>query len=165
LAAAIVAGSYVLLVAVGAVVITDSTFSNVPGGGWKIIPPLVVGVIVVVALTLFVSCLLSTVATGISVLMAYGAGLIAGLLGAIGQNLGAHTLTQVANAVSWLLPFEAMYRNALSTLSPSGPLGQLVQLGPLGGAQSGGPGLWLYAAAYIVACGAAARWTFGRADL
>jgi ABC-type transport system involved in multi-copper enzyme maturation permease subunit len=165
LAAAIVAASYVLVVAVGSVAITDSMFSNVPGGGWKIIPPLVVGVLVVVALTLFVSCLLSTVATGISVLMAYGAGLIAGLLGEIGNTFGAHTLTRVADTVSWLLPFEAMYRNALNTLSPGGPLGNLVQLGPLGGAKSGGPGLWLYAAAYICACGAAARWAFGRADL
>ena len=74
-------------------------------------------------------------------------------------------MTHIANGVSYLLPFEALYRDALAQLSPEGPLGQLVQLGPLGGAESAGPGLWVYAVAYIAACGAAAVWVFGRSDL
>jgi hypothetical protein len=122
-------------------------------------------VLVVTAVTLLVSCMLSTVATGISVLMAYGAGLIAGLLGEIGKQLGATTLARIAEVVSWALPFEAMYRDALQHLSPAGPLGQLVQLGPLGGANGGGVGLWLFTAAYIVGCGVLASWQFGRSDL
>ncbi|HVY11522.1 MAG TPA: ABC transporter permease [Mycobacteriales bacterium] len=165
LAAAVVSGSYVLIVSLAATLTTRALFSNLPTHAWQTIPSLVVGVIVVTALTLLVSCLLSTVATGISVLMAYGAGLIAGLLGEIGKTFDASTLTHVADAVSWLLPFEAMYRNALEKLSPTGPLGQLVQLGPLGGASGGGTGLWIYSAAYVVACGVAANWIFGRADL
>ena len=140
-------------------------FDNLPPNAWEVIPRLVVGVLVVTSLTLLVSCLLSTVATGISVLMAYGAGLIAGVLGQIGDNLGAHTLARIAEVVSWALPFEAMYRDALQKLSPAGPLGQLVQLGPLGGANGGGPGLWVYTAAYIIGCGLLASWRFGRADL
>jgi hypothetical protein len=97
--------------------------------------------------------------------MAYGAGLVAGLLGEIGRSFGATTLSRIADGVSYALPFEAMYRDALHRLSPSGPLGEIVQLGPLGGARSGGPGLWLYALAYVAACGALAVWVFGRSDL
>jgi Cu-processing system permease protein len=165
LAAVVVSGGYVLVVSVAATAITSSMFKGLPAAAWQIIPPLVVGVIVVTAVTLVVSCLFSTVATGISVLMAYGTGLIAGLLGEIGKSFDATTLTRVADGVSWLLPFEAMYRDALSKLSPTGPLGQLVQLGPLGGARSGGTGLWVFTAAYVVACGVLAAWTFSRADL
>lgn len=165
LAAATVSAGYVLIVSVAATATTRALFSNLPPSAWQVIPRLVGAVIVVTALTLLASCLLSTVATGISVLMAYGAGLIAGLLGEIGKSVGATTLTHVASVVSWLLPFEAFYRDALQKLSPSGPLGALVQLGPLGGASGGGIGLWLFALAYVVACGMLANWVFSRSDL
>jgi ABC-type transport system involved in multi-copper enzyme maturation permease subunit len=165
LAAAVVSGGYVLIVSLFATVLTRLMFDNLPPSAWQVIPRLLAGVLVVTAVTLLVSCMLSTVATGISVLMAYGAGLIAGLLGEVGKSLGAHTLARIAEVVSWALPFEAMYRDALQKLSPSGPLGELVQLGPLGGADSGGAGLWVFTAAYIVACGLLASWRFGRADL
>lgn len=165
LAAAVVSCSYVLIVSLFATILTRIMFDNLPPSAWQVIPRLVVGVLVVTSLTLLVSCMLSTVATGISVLMAYGAGLIAGILGEIGKQLGATTLARIAEVVSWVLPFEGMYRDALQKLSPAGPLGQLVQLGPLGGADSGGIGLWLFTAAYIVGCGLLASWRFGRADL
>jgi ABC-type transport system involved in multi-copper enzyme maturation permease subunit len=165
LAAIVVSAGYVLVVSVAGTLTTQLLFSNLPPSAWQVIPPLMAGVCLVTVVTLLVSCLLSTVATGISVLMAYGAGLIAGLLGEIGRNLGATTLTHIADGVSYALPFEAMYRDALSRLSPSGPLGQLVQLGPLGGARGGGVGLWVYAVCYVVGCGALAVWAFGRSDL
>jgi ABC-type transport system involved in multi-copper enzyme maturation permease subunit len=165
LAAIVVSAGYVLIVSAAATLITRLMFSSLPPQAWRVIPPLVAGVCLVTIVTLMVSCLLSTVATGISVLMAYGAGLIAGVLGEIGRSLGAVTLTRIADGVSYALPFEAMYRDALSRLSPSGPLGQLVQLGPLGGAHGGGAGLWLYSAAYVCACGAIAVRIFGRSDL
>jgi Cu-processing system permease protein len=165
LAALVVSGSYVLLISVGATITTRLVFSNLPPSAWQAIPPLVAGVCVVTVVTLLVSCLLSTVATGISVLMAYGAGLVAGLLGEIGRGLGAHTLTRLADGVADVLPFEAMYRDALAKLSPSGPLGEIVQLGPLGGARGGGVGLWLYTAGYVAVCGVLAVRIFGRSDL
>jgi ABC-type transport system involved in multi-copper enzyme maturation permease subunit len=165
LAAAVVSCAYVLIVSLFATVVTRVMFDNLPPSAWQVIPRLVVGVLVVTSLTLLVSCVLSTVATGISVLMAYGAGLIAGVLGQIGDSLHATTLARIAEVVSWLLPFEAMYRDALQKLSPRGPLGELVQLGPLGGANSGGIGLWAFTAAYIAGCGLLASWRFGKADL
>jgi Cu-processing system permease protein len=165
LAATTVAAGYVLAVSGGAILITAAVFPNLPPGAWTIIPPLIVAVCVVTVLTLLVSSLLSTVATGISVLMAYGAGLVAGLLGEVARTFTATTLAHIADVVSYLLPFEALYRDALSRLSPNGPLGQIVQLGPLGGAQQGGVGLWLYTVGYLAGCGALACWVFSRSDL
>jgi len=164
-AAGTVACGYVLVVSGAATLITKVIFTNLPPNAWTVIPPLMVAVFVVTMLTLLVSCLLSTVATGISVLMAYGAGLVAGLLGEIAKAFTARTLSDIANGVSYLLPFEALYRDSLARLSPAGPLGQLVQLGPLGGAQSGGIGLWLYTLVYVSGCAALAVWAFAHSDL
>jgi len=165
LAAMVVSGGYVAVISILATVTTRALFSLTPPDAWQSIPRLVAAVVVVTTLTLLVSCVLSTVATGISVLMAYGAGLVAGLLGEIGRAFHATTVTDIADSVAYLLPFEALYRDALSRLSPEGPLGQLVQLGPLGGARAGGVGLWLFVVAYVVGCLLLARWLFGRSDL
>jgi hypothetical protein len=97
--------------------------------------------------------------------MAYGAGLIAGLLGEIARVFSSGALSTISDVVSYLLPFEALYRDSLSQLSPSGPLGALVQLGPLGGAHRGGLGLWLYTLAYLAGCGVLAARIFSRSDL
>jgi Cu-processing system permease protein len=164
-AAAVVACGYVAVVSALATGVTRAIYVSLPPDAWSVILPLVGAVCVVTILTLLVSCLLSTVATGISVLMAYGAGLVAGLLGEIARAFSAGTLADIANVVSYLLPFEALYRDALARLSPSGPLGQLVQLGPLGGAKAGGVGMWLYAVAYVAGCGAVAVAVFARSDL
>ncbi|HTW20403.1 MAG TPA: ABC transporter permease subunit [Mycobacteriales bacterium] len=164
-AAMAVSGGFVLVVSVVATVVTRLLFSSLPPHAWAVIPPLVVAVLVVTMLTLLVSSLLSTVATGISVLMAYGAGLIAGLLGELARAFSAHTLAVIANTVSYLLPFEALYRDALARVSPSGAIGQLVQLGPLGGAHSGGVRLWLFTVGYLCVCSGLTVWVFSRSDL
>jgi hypothetical protein len=41
----------------------------------------------------------------------------------------------------------------------------IVQLGPFGGAQAGGPLLWAWSAAYLIGVAAAARFAFARRDL
>ena len=165
LAAIVVSGGYVVVISLLATAVTRVVFDQLPSGAWSALPDLVGAVCIVTTLTLLMSCLLSTVATGISVLMAYGAGLIAGLLGEVGRAFGATTVTGIANTVSYLLPFEALYRDALSRLSPAGPLAQLVQLGPLGGARAGGAGLWVFAVGYLVASLLVAAWLFARSDL
>jgi Cu-processing system permease protein len=165
LAATAISGGYVAIVSALSTLTTRLIFANLPPDAWQVIPPLMAAVCVVTILALLVSCVLSTVATGISVLMAYGAGLVAGLLGEIARTLDATTLTHIANGVSYLLPFEALYRDALQRLSPPGAIGQLVQLGPLGGAKGGGIGLWFYVLAYVIGCGALAVWSFARTDL
>ena len=73
----------------------------------------------------------------------------------------------MAAAASWLLPFEALYQAGLHglTADTSGITGVIVQLGPFGGAQEAGPGLWLWTVAYLALIGLGARVAFARRDL
>ncbi|HEY6780321.1 MAG TPA: hypothetical protein VI111_05160, partial [Thermoleophilaceae bacterium] len=142
------------------------------GGWWPDRPlapgiGLVVGVLTIAALSLLGSVLLSANANGIAVFMAFGAGLAAGLLGQIGDALAVGTLEDVARAVSWALPFEALYQNGLNglTADTTGATSFIVKLGPFGGAQESGPLLWPWTLAWLAAVGAAARVTFARRDL
>ncbi len=99
--------------------------------------------------------------------MAFGAGLTAGLLGQIGDALNSGTLSDVADVTSYLLPFEALYQAALGELV-SGTKGFdrfVLQLGPLGGEQEAGLGLWLWTLAYLGGVTAIAIAAFRRADL
>ncbi|MEA2248045.1 MAG: type transport system permease protein [Solirubrobacteraceae bacterium] len=167
LAAASVSAVYVLLVYGGAVVVTGAL------GGWWPSHPVGAGlrlagaVVVVAALALLGSIFLSATANGIAALMIFGAGLLGGLLGSIGDALRSETLQAIANTASWLLPFEALYRDALRVLVQEVPgvTGAIVQLGPLGGSHDAGPLLFPYVLAYLAAVAAIAAWAFSRSDL
>jgi ABC-2 type transport system permease protein len=167
LAAAAVSIAYVTAVFTGAVVITGLTGgwwpSDVLGTGLR----LVAAVVIVAALSLLGSVFLSATANGIAVLMTFGAGLLAGLLGSIGDALRSGTLQHIANTASWVLPFEGLYRDALRRLvaDVQGVAGAIVQLGPLGGSHDAGPLLLPFAVVYIVAVGALAAAAFTRRDL
>ena len=165
--AALVCAVYVTAVYVGAMVITGIT-----GDWWPDDPVgpgagLVLGVLVIAALSLLGSVFLSATANGIAVFMIFGAGLAAGLLGQIGDALAVQTLQDVAKVSSWVLPFEALYQAGLHALTEDtgGATAFIVQLGPFGGAHDSGPGLWLWSLVYLGLVGAAARAGFARRDL
>jgi len=165
--AAAVSTAYVALIYAFAVLITGIT-----GDWWpdRVVGPglgLVLAVLVISAISLFGSIFLSSTANGIAVFMLFGAGLAAGLLGQIGDALAVQTLEDVAEAASWLLPFEALYQAGLHglTAETSGITGVIVQLGPFGGAQEAGAGLWLWTVAYLALIGLGARVAFARRDL
>jgi Cu-processing system permease protein len=165
--AAVVCVVYVVCVYVAAMVITGIT-----GDWWPDDPVapgvgLALGVMVIAALSLLGSVFMSSTANGIAVFMIFGAGLAAGLLGQIGDALAVQTLEDVAKVSSWVLPFEALYQAGLHGLTQEtgGVTGVIVQLGPFGGAQDAGPGLWVWALAYLGLVGAAARAAFARRDL
>jgi Cu-processing system permease protein len=167
LAAAGVCAAYVAVVYGGAVVIT-----GLAGEWWPDHPVtpglgLMAGVVVLTALSLLGSVFLSATANGITVFMIFGAGLAAGLLGQIGDALSVRSLETVAEITSWVLPFEALYQAGLDELTSevSGATGVVVQLGPFGGAQEGGPLLWLWTAVYLALVALAARAAFARRDL
>jgi Cu-processing system permease protein len=167
LAAATVAAAYVLIVYAGAVVVTGTI-----GDWWPTQPVgagvrLAAAVVVISALALLGSIFLSANANGIAVLMVFGAGLLAGLLGSIGDALSSHTLQTIANTASWLLPFEALYRDALRVLVQEVPgvTGAIVQLGPLGGSHDAGPLLAPYTLVYLAGVAVLAAFAFGRSDL
>jgi Cu-processing system permease protein len=146
--------------------------TGIAGGWWPADPvgpgvALVTGVILIAALSLLGSIFLSATANGIAIFMTFGAGLAAGLLGQIGDALNVDTLENVAKVASWVLPFEALYQGGLDSLTEDvgGTTAVIVQLGPFGGAQAGGPLLWAWSVAYLVGVGAAARFAFARRDL
>ena len=166
LAAAAVAFTYVGVVYAGAVIITGVT------GDWWPDRPVAAGLrlalamVVVAGLSLLGSIFLSSIANGIGVLMIFGAGLLAGLLGSIGDALNSNTLQSIANTASWVLPFEALYRDALRLLVQDipGVTGAVVQLGPLGGSHNGGGFLLQWVAIYLVLVGLLAAFSFSRRD-
>jgi ABC-type transport system involved in multi-copper enzyme maturation permease subunit len=166
-AAAAVCGGYVLVVYMASVLITGAA-----GGWWpdSVVTPglgLALGVVVIAGLSLLGSVFLASTANGIAVFMVFGAGLAAGLLGQIGETLRVDALDHVADVTSWLLPFEALYQAGLAALTSEagGLTGVIVRLGPFGGAQDGGPLLWLWALVYLALVAAAARAAFARRDL
>jgi Cu-processing system permease protein len=166
-AAAAVSFAYVGIVYAGAVVITGIT------GDWWPDQPVAAGlrlmlaVVVVAALSLLGSVFLTSTANGIGVLMVFGAGLLAGLLGSIGDALNSNTLQSIANTGSWVLPFEALYRDALRLLVQNipGVTGAIVQLGPLGGSHNAGALLLPWIVVYLVLVGAVGAFAFSRRDL
>jgi Cu-processing system permease protein len=167
LAAAAVAFAYVGVVYAGAVVVTGIT------GDWWPERPVAAGLrlalamVIVAGLSLLGSIFLSSTANGIGVLMVFGAGLLAGLLGSIGDALDSDTLQSIANTASWLLPFEALYRDSLRLLVEDipGVTGAIVQLGPLGGSHDAGPLLLPWVAVYVALLGLVGAFFFGRRDL
>jgi hypothetical protein len=106
-------------------------------------------------------------ANGIATFMVLGSGLFAGLLGQVGHGIGNRSLEHAAHVVSWVLPFEALYQDALSltTADQVGLTRYLVQLGPLGGGQQAGGWLLPYTAAYLVAVALVAIGATARRDL
>jgi ABC-type transport system involved in multi-copper enzyme maturation permease subunit len=166
-AAAVVTGIYVILVFLATAVIT-AAFSD----WWpdQIVVPaleLAAAVAVLSALSLGGSVLLSSNANGIAVFMLFGAGLTAGLLGQIGEALGSRTLDRVADVVSWVLPFEALYQAALAAITSDtvGFTRLAINLGPFGGAEQAGPLLWPWTVAYLALLGVAASAAFARRDV
>ena len=157
---------------VAAVYLTSMLVTGISGDWWPdrpVVPGLglVVAVVVIAALSIFGSIFLSATANGIAIFMLFGAGLAAGLLGQIGDALSVDTLQTVASISSWALPFEALYQAGLHDLTADtgGITGVIVELGPFGGAEEGGAGLWLWAVVYLALVGAAARLAFARRDL
>src|SRR5262249_50999705 len=167
LGAAVVCVPYVLAVYFTALLITGLT-----GQWWPdsiVLPGLELagGVLVVAAMSLLGSVFLGSTANGIAMFMVFGAGLVARLLGNIGHALNAEKLIRVSKVVAWVIPFEALYQDALRliTQNTSGLTGFLLRLGPFGGAENGGWALRLWALVYLLVILGAAAVAFGRRDL
>jgi Cu-processing system permease protein len=167
LGAAVVCIVYVLAVYGIALAIIDLA------GSWTPPAPLVpglelaFGVVIVIALSILGSVVLSSTANGIAVFMLFGAGLTAGLLGTIGHALSSPTIEHASKIAAWALPFEALYQDGLRLISSnaSGLTGFLLQLGPFGGAYVHGWGVRVWAAGYLCVALALALVLFSRRDL
>jgi Cu-processing system permease protein len=167
LGAALVCVPYVL-----GVYFTSMLITGLTGHWWpdSIVLPgfeLATGVALVAALSLLGSVFLGSTANGIAVFMIFGSGLVAGLLGSIGHALPSQTLIHASKVAAWVLPFEALYEDALHaiTAKTTGLTGFLLRLGPFGGAENGGLTLRLWVVAYFAIIAALAVVAFRRRDL
>jgi ABC-type transport system involved in multi-copper enzyme maturation permease subunit len=167
LGAAAVCVVYVLAVYAIALAIIDATGHWLPTA--KVAPGLELAgaVLIVIALSILGSIVLSSTANGIAVFMLFGAGLVAGLLGTIGHALNSQTISHAATVASWALPFEALYQDGLRLISSgtSGLTAFLLQLGPFGGAYVHGWGIRFWSAGYLCVALALALLAFSRRDL
>jgi ABC-2 type transport system permease protein len=167
------AGAAAFAAAYGLVVFLCATLITGAIGGWwpdHILAPglgLAAGLVIVAALSLLASVFLSSTAQGIAVLMVFGAGLTAGLLGEIADAINSDSLTEIAKVASWVLPFEALYQGGLHALTSNttGLTGTAISLGPFGGPRGAGIGLVLWALVYLAGTLAIACLWFGRRDL
>ena len=167
LGAAAVCIVYVLAVYGIALTIIDVTGHWTPAA--KVAPGLELagGVVIVIALSILGSVVLSSTANGIAVFMLFGAGLTAGLLGTIGHALNSHAIQHASKVAAWALPFEALYQDGLRLISSnaSGLTGFLLQLGPFGGAYVHGWGIRVWSAGYLCVALGLALLLFSRRDL
>jgi len=167
LGAAAVCIVYVLAVYGIALAIIDMTGHWLPSS--KVAPglELAFGVVIVIALSILGSVVLSSTANGIAVFMLFGAGLTAGLLGTIGHALNSPTIEHASKVAAWALPFEALYQDGLRLISrdANGLTGFLLQLGPFGGAYVHGWGIRVWSAGYLCVALALAVLAFSRRDL
>jgi len=165
--AAAVCVPYVLVVYTACALITRAAGDWWPDQFLRPGLQLAAGVLVIAALGLLGSVFLSATANGIAIFMVFGAGLVAGLLGQIGEALDAETLQTVADRTSWALPFEALYQDALYRITSEsrGFTGLAIELGPFGGSQAGGTNLPLWVIAYFAVVLAATIAGFSRKDL
>ena len=166
-AAGAVCAVYVICVYLLAVVVTGLEGSYWPD---QIATPgflLAGAVLLMTALSLLGSVFLGATANGIALFMLFIGGLVAGLLGTIGHALNSATITHWAKIAAWVLPFEALYQDALQQITSSahGFTGFLLRLGPFGGAYNGGWAVRLWALAYLLIIGTIALWAFSRRDL
>lgn len=167
LAATIVAAGYAAVVYAAVVLITSLAGDWTPDRAITPALALMAAVAIVTALSVLGSVYLSSSANGIAVLMAFGAGLTAGLMGQIGEAFNSARLERISDIATVLLPFEALYQAGLHELTADtrGLTEVVIELGPFGGAAAADAGMLLWAAVYGVATVALAIAGFRRRDL
>lgn len=166
-AAGIAAAIYVTVVYAVALVITLGFGDWTPDHAMLPGLMLALAVIVIAAVSVLASVHMTSTAQGITVFMVFGAGLVAGLLGQIGDAINSPTLERISEIASYAVPFEALYQHGLFLLTAdqTGVTATIVQLGPFGGAQEASSGAFAFAAFYTVAVIALAVRGFSRRDL
>jgi Cu-processing system permease protein len=113
LAATLVCVPYVATVYVVVLAITRHTLHWAPDRQLEPLGALMLAVTIIAALSLLGSVFLAPIANGITVFMLLGIGMVAGLLGQIGVVMKIHSLERIAEASSWVAPFEALYQRSL----------------------------------------------------
>jgi len=165
--AAVASSVYVVVVYLLALGITVAFGDWTPGSVVMPALALALAVAIVGAISVLVSVFLAASAQGIAVFMIFGAGLVGGLLGQIGEALSSPRLVEIAEIASTALPFEALYQAGLYLIASdeTGLTRTAIELGPFGGSQEGSAGLVVFSIAYVAGVLALAVVAFARRDL
>jgi Cu-processing system permease protein len=154
-----------------AVFAATAVITWVAGGWWpdRVLAPaagLALAVALLAALSLAGSVVLSPTANGIAILMVFGARLVAGLLGQIGEALGSDTLERWSGIAAWALPFEALFQQGLAELTADTTGLHALRGGDrhLRWRRGRRVGIWPYSIAYVGVVGALGVRAFARRD-
>lgn len=122
--------------------------------------------VILLALTMYGTTFLSTLANGIAVFMLYAVGVVGGMLEQIGHLAGSQTLVNIGIISSLIMPADAIYRKIVHTLLavPGLPMSSYM-LGPFG--SNSEPSAWMlaYTGLYILVFLFLAVRTFSRRDI
>lgn len=160
------------LAVVYVVVMTASVLAIARGiGGFAAIDPLraiallVLQVVLLSAMGVALSTRLSTIASGVVVVVGYGLAWLAGIIELVARSFGNETLERIGIAISLLVPSDALWRGASFYLqSPA-----LVAVGgteaPFISADPPTTGIVLWSLAYVALLAVLATWSLRRRDL
>lgn len=136
-------------------------------GQWRALGLFALQPVVLLAVTLFGSAVLPTIANGVVMFMLYAVSIIGGMVEQIGWLINNTGLQQAGIVTSLVMPVDSLYRKIVHLLlNPTGnPLRALQQMGPFGSMAE--PSVWMvvYALLYVVFFTGLAVHAFGRKDI
>ncbi|MFA7466935.1 MAG: ABC transporter permease subunit [Desulfotomaculaceae bacterium] len=136
-------------------------------GQWRALGLFALQPVVLLAITLFGSVVLPTIANGVVMFMLYAVAVIGGMVEQIGWLIGNTGLQQAGIVTSLVMPVDSLYRKIVHLLMnpTNNPLGALQQMGPFGSMAE--PSVWmvLYALSYVMFFTGLAAYAFGRKDI
>lgn len=136
-------------------------------GQWRALGLFALQPVVLLAVTLFGSVVLPTIANGVIMFMLYAVAVIGGMVEQIGWLINNTGLQQAGIVTSLVMPVDSLYRKIVHLLiNPTdNPINALQQMGPFGSMTE--PSVWMvvYALLYVVFFTGLAAYSFGRKDI
>ncbi len=121
--------------------------------------------LVLLAVSLFGTTFLSTLANGIAAFMLYAIGVIGGMMEQIGYLANSEVLIQIGIVSSLIMPADAIYRKIVYNLLAIPEVSMASMLGPFGSMSEPSAWMLLYTGLYILCFLALAVRIFSKRDL
>jgi len=121
--------------------------------------------LVLLTITLLASTRLAPMASGIIVVVLFGAGWIIGIAQTVGATYNNHALANAGTAFSLAFPSDGLWRGAVSALEPAALLAEGVQFDPLAAVSSPTTAYLIWAALWAAGVLSWAIHSFSRRDL
>ena len=121
--------------------------------------------LVLLTITLMASTRLAPMASGIIVVVLFGAGWIIGIAQTVGTTFHNHTIANAGTAFSLIFPSDGLWRGAVSALEPAALAAEGVRTNPLASAGSPTTAYLVWAALWGLGILACAIYSFTRREL